>query len=135
MHSTTPEGKYQAYYLSPSKSSLSQGYDCCREYDEDGNLRDWWNNATLSKFKNLTECFVDQYSKYEILKTGGWKKLDKKGDKVGANVEAVVSVRGKNLYCLVVLCIIVSCHRYLGQANAGGKYCRQWRFKGSLSRL
>ena len=62
----------------------------------------------MSKFKNLTECFVDQYSKYEILKTGGWKKLDKQGDKVGTNVEAVVSVGEKQIVqCLVGFCIII----------------------------
>merc|ERR1712150_15565 len=70
---------------------LSHAFDNSgREYDENGNLRDWWNNDTLSKFKNLTECFVDQYSKYEVLKSGGWKIL-KKGEKADANVEAVVS--------------------------------------------
>ena len=36
-------------------------------------LGDGW-----SEFKNLTQCFVDQYSHYEILKSGGWKQ--EKGD-------------------------------------------------------
>ena len=65
-----------------------------REYDENGNLREWWNNATLSKFKNRTECFVDQYSKYEILKSGGWKEEKKSttGRSTDPEVEAVVSV-------------------------------------------
>ncbi|XP_034950226.1 endothelin-converting enzyme homolog [Chelonus insularis] len=37
-----------------------------REYDLNGNLHKWWNNATIDRFKNQTECFVDQYNNYEI---------------------------------------------------------------------
>lgn len=73
---------------------LSHAFDNSgREYDENGNLREWWNNATLSKFKNRTECFVDQYSKYEILKSGGWKEEKKPntGKSTDPEVEAVVS--------------------------------------------
>ena len=33
-----------------------------REYDEVGNMRDWWNNATLLQFKARTQCIEDQYS-------------------------------------------------------------------------
>ena len=37
-----------------------------REYDEVGNMRDWWNNATLQQFKARTKCIEDQYSGYNI---------------------------------------------------------------------
>ena len=37
-----------------------------REYDEIGNMRDWWNNATLQQFKARTKCIEDQYSGYNI---------------------------------------------------------------------
>ncbi|XP_054269922.1 endothelin-converting enzyme homolog [Macrosteles quadrilineatus] len=37
-----------------------------REYDKFGNLHQWWNNKTIEKFKNQTECVVKQYSSYEI---------------------------------------------------------------------
>ncbi|XP_017884979.1 endothelin-converting enzyme homolog isoform X2 [Ceratina calcarata] len=37
-----------------------------REYDLHGNLNRWWNKATIERFKNRTECFVEQYSKFEI---------------------------------------------------------------------
>merc|ERR1739844_31948 len=33
-----------------------------REYDEIGNMRNWWNNATLVQFKLRTKCIEDQYS-------------------------------------------------------------------------
>lgn len=37
-----------------------------REYDKTGNLRMWWRNATIEKFKNETECIVSQYNNYKI---------------------------------------------------------------------
>ncbi|XP_046673742.1 endothelin-converting enzyme homolog isoform X3 [Homalodisca vitripennis] len=37
-----------------------------REYDKIGNLHQWWNNKTIEKFKNQTDCVVKQYSDYEI---------------------------------------------------------------------
>ncbi|XP_015588301.1 endothelin-converting enzyme homolog isoform X2 [Cephus cinctus] len=36
------------------------------EYDLHGNLHQWWNNATIERFKNRTECFVEQYNDFEI---------------------------------------------------------------------
>lgn len=36
-----------------------------REYDLNGNLHQWWNNATIEKFKKRTQCFVEQYSQFE----------------------------------------------------------------------
>ena len=35
---------------------FSQG----REYDEEGNMRQWWNNVTLNTFKNRTSCMENQ---------------------------------------------------------------------------
>lgn len=29
-----------------------------REYDKFGNLNQWWNNRTVKKFKDRTDCFV-----------------------------------------------------------------------------
>ncbi|XP_011139623.1 endothelin-converting enzyme homolog isoform X2 [Harpegnathos saltator] len=37
-----------------------------REYDMHGNLNQWWNDATIEKFKSRTECFVNQYDTYEV---------------------------------------------------------------------
>ncbi|XP_076234270.1 M13 family metallopeptidase neprilysin 3 isoform X2 [Calliopsis andreniformis] len=37
-----------------------------REYDLHGNLNQWWNNATIERFKNRTECFVEQYNNFEV---------------------------------------------------------------------
>ncbi len=37
------------------------------QYDEKGNLNNWWTAEDLKKFKEKTKRIVDQYSKYEAL--------------------------------------------------------------------
>ncbi len=37
------------------------------QFDGDGNLRDWWNEQTKSRFVAATKCVVDQYSAYEAV--------------------------------------------------------------------
>ena len=37
-----------------------------REFDRDGDLAPWWNNATIERFQKRTECLVQQYSSYTI---------------------------------------------------------------------
>ncbi|KAJ6656854.1 hypothetical protein lerEdw1_003185 [Lerista edwardsae] len=37
-----------------------------REYDKDGNLRPWWNNASVEAFKQQAECVVEQYGNYTV---------------------------------------------------------------------
>lgn len=37
-----------------------------REYDEDGNLKQWWRNATIEQFEEKIKCFERQYSRFEI---------------------------------------------------------------------
>ncbi|XP_037078255.1 endothelin-converting enzyme homolog [Pollicipes pollicipes] len=37
-----------------------------REYDKNGNMNQWWKNATIQRFKDRTQCMVDQYSKFKV---------------------------------------------------------------------
>jgi len=37
-----------------------------RQYDKDGNLRQWWNNGTIKAFRERAQCIIDQYSSYVI---------------------------------------------------------------------
>ena len=47
---------------------ISHGFDDRgREYDGDGNLRDWWTPADNEKFKAKAAALVQQYSSYEAL--------------------------------------------------------------------
>lgn len=38
-----------------------------RQYDADGNLRDWWTKADADKFKAKTQVVVNQYNNYTVL--------------------------------------------------------------------
>jgi endothelin-converting enzyme len=37
-----------------------------RKYDGEGHLTDWWTNETSAKFEESTNCFIDQYSKFNV---------------------------------------------------------------------
>lgn len=41
-----------------------------RQYDKDGNLKQWWNNATISAFRDRAQCIIDQYSRYKVNELG-----------------------------------------------------------------
>jgi hypothetical protein len=61
--------KYCPFLFSDCRAILYKNWNCFlsgREYDQNGNLHQWWNNETIEKFKDRTECVVDQYTKYEI---------------------------------------------------------------------
>lgn len=37
-----------------------------QRYDKNGVLTPWWTNASVTAFKKRQECFVKQYSGYEM---------------------------------------------------------------------
>ncbi|XP_065218845.1 endothelin-converting enzyme homolog isoform X3 [Planococcus citri] len=37
-----------------------------REYDSNGNLNRWWKNITIERFKNATQCVINQYSDFHV---------------------------------------------------------------------
>ena len=47
---------------------LTHGFDDSgRQFDERGNLRDWWTDADSKEFNQRTQCLVDQYGKYVVI--------------------------------------------------------------------
>ncbi len=47
---------------------ITHGFDSLgRQYDPQGNLRNWWTPAADGQFKQRTDVLVDQYNHYEIL--------------------------------------------------------------------
>jgi len=47
---------------------LTHGFDDQgRQYDKDGNLKDWWTKEDAAKFKAKVQVVIDQYSKYTVL--------------------------------------------------------------------
>lgn len=60
---------YMAYgaFGSVAGHELSHAFDSLgRNYDENGNLTQWWTEATIKAFTERTECFIDQYAKYTV---------------------------------------------------------------------
>ncbi len=47
---------------------MTHGFDDQgRQYDKDGNLRDWWTPADAEKFKARVQVVIDQYNKFPVL--------------------------------------------------------------------
>jgi putative endopeptidase len=47
---------------------MTHGFDNMgRQYDKDGNLRDWWTKEDSKAFEEHTNMLVNQYNKYEVL--------------------------------------------------------------------
>jgi endothelin-converting enzyme/putative endopeptidase len=47
---------------------LTHGFDDQgRQFDGDGNLRDWWTKEDAEKFEKRAQCIRDQYSQYTIV--------------------------------------------------------------------
>lgn len=48
---------------------MTHGFDDQgRQYDKNGNLKDWWTTADADKFKNRVQVMIDQYNKFTVLK-------------------------------------------------------------------
>jgi predicted metalloendopeptidase len=47
---------------------MTHGFDDeGKEFDSDGNMKDWWTKATKDKFGEATKCIQDQYAQYEAV--------------------------------------------------------------------
>jgi putative endopeptidase len=50
---------------------LTHGFDNDgRQYDANGNVKDWWTKETKQKFEERTQCFVQQANQYKIESVG-----------------------------------------------------------------
>eukprot|EP00095_Tigriopus_kingsejongensis_P010137 maker-scaffold75_size407189-snap-gene-3.15 protein:Tk10137 transcript:maker-scaffold75_size407189-snap-gene-3.15-mRNA-1 annotation:"neprilysin-2-like isoform x3" len=46
---------------------LTHGFDDSgKQFDEEGNLKNWWENKTNEEFRFKADCFVDQYSNFTV---------------------------------------------------------------------
>ncbi|XP_054287381.1 neprilysin-1-like [Macrosteles quadrilineatus] len=46
---------------------ITHGFDDKgRQFDKDGNMMQWWNNATIREFRERAQCFIDQYNQYKL---------------------------------------------------------------------
>jgi putative endopeptidase len=47
---------------------MTHGFDDQgRQYDKDGNLKDWWIKTDADKFKSRVQVMIDQYNKFTVL--------------------------------------------------------------------
>ena len=47
---------------------MTHGFDDQgRQYDKDGNLKDWWTKEDAEKFKTKVEVMIDQYNQFTVL--------------------------------------------------------------------
>lgn len=52
-------------------TEITHGFDDKgRQFDKDGNMMQWWNNATIKNFRERAQCIIDQYSRYRIDEVG-----------------------------------------------------------------
>ena len=46
---------------------ITHGFDDKgRQFDSEGNLKEWWNNETIGAFRAQTQCIIDQYSAFTL---------------------------------------------------------------------
>ncbi|KAJ6219511.1 hypothetical protein RDWZM_005323 [Blomia tropicalis] len=46
---------------------ITHGFDDRgRQFDKNGNMKQWWNNATIKRFRTRAQCIIDQYSSYVL---------------------------------------------------------------------
>ena len=41
-----------------------------RQFDKDGNLRQWWSPDVIHAFKERAQCIVEQYGNYTVPEVG-----------------------------------------------------------------
>jgi endothelin-converting enzyme len=56
---------------------ITHGFDDNgRKWSEDAEREAWWDNATIANFESRAQCFVDQFSQFEVPVPGGKGKVD-----------------------------------------------------------
>lgn len=61
--------KYLSYgaFGAVAGHELSHAFDSTgRNYDQNGNYTDWWDESTIEAFREKTDCFVEQYHNFTI---------------------------------------------------------------------
>ncbi|XP_034112815.2 neprilysin-2-like [Drosophila albomicans] len=77
---------------------LSHGFDSVgSHYDNKGEDRSWWSKKSIVEFNNRTQCFVDQYGKYNVSEINrnidGDKTKDENMADIGGLYEAMNAYR------------------------------------------
>ena len=41
-----------------------------RQFDKSGNLKQWWDDDVIAKFKDQAKCIIEQYGNYTVPEVG-----------------------------------------------------------------
>ncbi|DBA01228.1 TPA: hypothetical protein N0F65_010820 [Lagenidium giganteum] len=52
-----------------------------RKFDENGNSRDWWTHDDAAEFESRSQCFIDQYSSFELMDDEGKYVVNNNGER------------------------------------------------------
>jgi endothelin-converting enzyme len=56
---------------------ITHGFDNNgRQWSEDAEFEVWWDNSTITEFEERSQCFVDQYSQFQVDVPGGKANVD-----------------------------------------------------------
>ncbi|GFR01882.1 neprilysin-1 [Trichonephila clavata] len=73
---------------------MTHGFDDKgRQFDKDGNLKQWWNEATVRRFRERAQCIIDQYSSYVLEDIG----LNINGKNDTRRTKSGLSVMGRTI--------------------------------------
>lgn len=79
LHTELPAGILQGMFFSADRPrylnygaigfiighEITHGFDDeGRQYDQHGNLIDWWNNGTEKQFLKRAQCIIEQYANF-----------------------------------------------------------------------
>lgn len=66
------------------QTSVMNMHDLGRQYDKDGNLKQWWSDSVINRFKDKARCIIEQYNNYTV-------------KEVGLNVRTLICLRNTHL--------------------------------------
>lgn len=69
-HGFDDKGKVNVFDIGDNCSTMIYICSAGRQFDKDGNMMQWWNNATIRAFRDRAQCIIDQYSRYKIDEVG-----------------------------------------------------------------
>lgn len=105
-----------------------------RQFDKDGNMMQWWNNATIRAFRERTQCMIDQYSRYKVDEVGLYVNgRMTQGENIADNGGLKQSFRVSKIFTRVSIIFIEASENGWVKINCGIEYFVQCSFNVFLT--